>query len=71
MALNTPSSLPDTGYLRLNQVLQLFPVSRSTWWRGIKEGRYPQPIKLSPGTTAWKVEDIRQLLDDLGESTME
>ena len=54
--------LPETGFLRLPQVLKVFPVSKSTWWAGVKEGRYPQPVKLSPKMTAWRVEDIRALI---------
>ena len=40
----------------------LIPVSHATWWRGIKEGRYPQPVKLGTRVTAWRVEDIRALI---------
>ncbi len=57
-------TLPDEGYVRLPLVLAVFPVSRSTWWTGVKCGKYPQPVKLGPNTTAWRVEDIRQLLAD-------
>jgi prophage regulatory protein len=56
-------SLPETGYVRLSQILQVFPVSPSTWWLGVKEGRYPQSVKLGPRTTAWRAEDIRELLE--------
>ena len=56
-----PSHLPTTGYLRLRQVLEIFPVSRSAWYRGIKEGRYPAPIKLGKRTAAWSVESIAAL----------
>jgi hypothetical protein len=38
------------------------PVGRSTWWAGVKSGRFPKPVKLGPRTTAWKVEDARALL---------
>jgi len=55
--------LPETGYLRLPRVLALFPVSRSTWWAGVRARRYPQPVKLGPRITAWSVVDIRRLLD--------
>ncbi|MBP3974249.1 helix-turn-helix transcriptional regulator [Pseudoxanthomonas spadix] len=55
-------TLPETGYLRLPQVLALFPVSRSTWWAGVRSGRYPQPFKLGERTTAWRAEDIRELI---------
>jgi hypothetical protein len=40
-----------------------FPVGRSSWWAGIKSGRFPKPVKLGPRTTAWRVEDIRALIE--------
>lgn len=55
-------TLPETGFLRLREVLALFPVSRSRWWAGVKEGRFPAAIKLGPNTTAWRAEDIRRLI---------
>lgn len=57
------NTLPETGFIRLPAVLQVIPVSKSTWWLGVKEGRFPKPINLSKKTTAWRVEDIRQLID--------
>jgi prophage regulatory protein len=41
----------------------IIPVSKSSWWAGVKSGRYPKPIKLGPRTTAWRVDDIRRLID--------
>ncbi|TBR08426.1 MAG: AlpA family phage regulatory protein [Rugosibacter sp.] len=66
-------SLPETGYLRLPQIIgnakvnppipALIPVSKSTWWAGVKSGRYPQPVRtLGVRITAWRVEDIRSLI---------
>lgn len=55
--------LPETGFIRLPTILNIFPVSKSTWWAGVKKGRYPQPVKLGPKITAWRVEDIRALID--------
>lgn len=60
------NALPQTGFLRLSSVLAPngpIPVSKSTWWAGIKTGRYPQPVKLGPRITAWRVEDIRALIE--------
>jgi len=70
------SSLPASGYLRLYQIIgrparndrpaivPIIPVSRSTWWSGVKSGRYPTPTRtLGKRITAWRVEDIRQLLE--------
>jgi predicted DNA-binding transcriptional regulator AlpA len=59
--------LPQTGFLRLPQVLRLIPVGKSTWWNGVKTGRYPKPIKLGPRTTAWRAEDIQSLIHEIKE----
>ena len=74
MELMPRSTLPETGFLRLPQIVgdskaqppvpALIPVSRSTWWAGVKSGRYPRPVKLGPRITAWRVEDIRRLIQD-------
>jgi prophage regulatory protein len=42
------------------------PISKSTWWQGVKDGRFPKPVKLGVKTTAWRVEDIRALIERLG-----
>ncbi|OGA54968.1 MAG: transcriptional regulator [Betaproteobacteria bacterium RIFCSPLOWO2_12_FULL_62_58] len=66
-------NLPQTGFLRQRQILgdpkaqppipAIIPVGKSTWWAGVKSGRFPQPVKLGPRTTAWRVEDIRRLCE--------
>jgi len=48
--------------LRLPQVLALVPVSRSTWYAGIKEGKFPTPVVLSTRCVAWRASDIQQLV---------
>jgi len=57
-------ALPDTGFVREPTVLHVYPVSRSTWWQGVKSGKYPRPVKLSERVTAWRAEDIRNLLNE-------
>ena len=59
----TINTLPETGFLRLREVLNLYPVCTSSWWNGVRTGRYPQGVKLGPNTTAWRVEDIRELIE--------
>ncbi len=73
------SYLPETGYLRLPQIIgnpradpptpAIIPVSKSTWWAGVKAGRYPKPVKLSARVTAWRVEDIQALIENIGAET--
>ena len=62
-------AFPTEGFVRLPAIigpLGPIPVSKSTWWAGIKSGRFPPPIKLGKGVTAWRVEDIRALIERLG-----
>jgi len=66
--------LPEAGYLRLVQIVgnpkakppipAIIPVSKSTWWAGVKTGRYPAPVKLGSRITAWRVDDIKALIDN-------
>ena len=63
--MQTKVTLPEEGYVRLSQIIGPsgpIPVGRSTWWAGVKSGRFPSPVKLGPRTTAWRVEDIRALI---------
>jgi len=55
-----------TGYVRLADILApagRLPISKSTWWAGVKEGRYPAAVKLGRRITAWKVADILALIE--------
>ena len=67
------NQLPETGFARLRQILgdpkanppipPVIPISKSAWWQGIKDGRYPKSLKLSARTTVWRWEDIRALIE--------
>lgn len=71
--------IPETGFLREAQIVGrpatkkrpgivgVFPCGRSTWWAGVRDGRFPQPVKLGPRITAWRAEDIRKLIEQLGQ----
>lgn len=74
-AASTCRQMPETGFMRLPQIIgdpkadppipPLIPVGKSTWWAGVKSGRYPPAIKLGPHTTAWAAEAIRALIADM------
>lgn len=69
MTENTIPGLPTEGFVRLKRVIAPngpIPVSRSTWWQGVRDGKFPKPVKLSENVTAWRVEDIRDLIDRIG-----
>ena len=63
----TDNTNPKTGFLRLKQILAPMgpiPVSKSTWWAGVKDGRFPKPMKLGARVTVWRVEDINDLIEN-------
>lgn len=67
-------SLPETGFVREKQLVNqpakggqperagIVAVSHATLWRMVATKRFPAPVKLSEGVTAWRVEDVRQWL---------
>lgn len=68
--MKSQEQFPITGFVRLASILAPIgpiPVSKSTWWAGVKSGRFPKPVKLSLRITAWRVEDIRRLIDTLAD----
>ena len=67
--------LPEVGFLRLPQIIgnplaqppvpPIIPVKKSCWWAGVRSGRYPPAIKLSPKVTVWDVRAIRALVESI------
>jgi len=66
MAQSTNSNIKQGGFYRIKEVLNLIPISSTSWYDGIASGRYPKPVKLSERTSAWRVADIHTLIDELG-----
>ncbi|WP_370336463.1 helix-turn-helix transcriptional regulator [Parvularcula marina] len=57
---------PKTGFVRLSQILGPIgpiPVSKSTWWAGVKDGCFPKPTKIGSRITVWRAEEIRALFE--------
>jgi predicted DNA-binding transcriptional regulator AlpA len=38
------------------------PISKSSWWAGVAEGRYPAPVKLGARTTCWRESEVLALV---------
>ena len=70
---SVPKHYPVESFLRERQILgdplacphvpAIIPISRSTWWRGIRSGRFPAPFKLGPRITVWRAKDIYDLIE--------
>ena len=61
-----PQELTE-GYLRLPEVLKVIPVSRSTWYRGVKSGIYPEPLRISTRSSAWRINEIQDCINRLND----
>lgn len=72
---DTEGELPKVGLARLEQIIgdsksdppiqPVIPVSKSTWWAGVRSGRFPPATKVTKGVSAWRWEDIHRLLESL------
>ncbi len=60
-------TLPETGFLRIKDVLRFIPIKKPTWWKWVRTGKAPKGIKFGPNITVWRAEDIRELVQRLGE----
>lgn len=75
MSITQENTFPTSGFVRLPQIVgdpqakppipPLIPVGRSTWWRWVRDGKAPPPIKLGPRTTAWRAEDVLAFVERL------
>lgn len=54
--------LPETGFLRLTQVLQFIPVGKTRWYQGIQNGEFPRPVKYGRAAL-YRAQDIRSLIN--------
>lgn len=70
MKHSEPASIPDKGFVRLPQILAVIPIGKSSWWAGVREGKYPAPVRPSPfgRVTVWRAEAIRELLARAGDA---
>jgi predicted DNA-binding transcriptional regulator AlpA len=71
-AIPSFDDLPDSAFIRQAQLVQNakrpgvpapLPFSPGTLWRKVRNGQFPQPVKLSPGMTAWRVADVRRWIE--------
>ncbi|GAB4277871.1 MAG: hypothetical protein Kow0029_20780 [Candidatus Rifleibacteriota bacterium] len=58
-------TLPETGFVRLSQILKVIPICKATFYNGLRSGRFNiKPIK-NGRCTFFRVEDVRALIDEL------
>ena len=53
--------------LRVPSITERLGVSRSYWWKGVKDGKFPAGTKLSARVTVWRASDIDALIATIGK----
>ncbi len=62
--MQIPKDWPETGYVRFSQIVpDIVPVSESTWFRGVRSGRFPRPVKGGPNTSLYSVAALRDAFE--------
>ena len=67
------NTIQESGLLRLKQIVgnpkakppvpAIIPISASSWWAGVKSGKYPKAHKLGEKTTVWKASEVLALCE--------
>jgi len=50
--------------LRIKQVIPMVNLSASTIWRFYKQGKFPEPVRLTNRVTVWRQSDIQAFIDN-------
>ena len=72
---NVVTELPPTGFLRASQIIgdrrknipALLPISRSSFWKAVKDGKFDSGVLLSPRVRAWKVETVLAVIAEMSK----
>jgi len=69
--------LPEPGFTRLPKIIGdknadppvtgFLPMSKPSWYRGIKAGRYPKPAKIGPNMSAWANSKLNKLMESFDQ----
>ena len=65
------NDLPDAAMIQIRPLVGyiVLPYSATTIWRLCRIGKFPHPLKVTSGITAWRVGDIRMYLEAIGNPT--
>lgn len=65
---NTETGEQAKGFMRLTAIIAPhgpIPISKSSWWSGIRDGRYPKPVRIGPRISVWRTQDIVDLISKI------
>jgi len=53
---------PEKLLIPDKQAAEMLSIGRSTFWREVKAGNLPQPVKIG-GVTRWRLADLRRCVE--------
>ncbi len=56
------ADMPDDTLISLRSVLPMIQVSRTTLWRMINAGQFPQPIRIGTRLNRWHLGAVREVV---------
>lgn len=57
MQQNTIEQRPLTRFLKVREILALANIGRTSLWRLVKAGKFPEPARVGPNSVRWKLSD--------------
>ena len=61
-SIQDDEQFPYTGLVRIRQILTVLPIGKSTFWAGVRSGKYPKPVQSGMRVAMWRAEDIQALI---------
>jgi len=65
---NRKSAFRPGSLIRISEVCELVGVSRTTIYRWITEGEFPEPVRLSKYAVRWRIDEVESWRDALGQA---
>ena len=58
--MDAKNQFPKEGLVAIPPILEFLNIGKTCWWQGVKDGRFPKPIKLGK-SSRWRAAQIRAL----------
>ncbi|MFM0035953.1 helix-turn-helix transcriptional regulator [Paraburkholderia strydomiana] len=56
--VSTTKELPKSGLVRRSQFKGVIPLGDTSIWKMVREGRFPQPLRVSANLRLWRAEEL-------------
>jgi prophage regulatory protein len=60
-----PVETQKVRLLRIRQVLEIVPVSRSTIWQWVRDQKFPAPVRLGDRVTVWRETEVLRHIEGI------